>query len=218
MPGAGDGTVFVSTGSWVIVGVERTQPDTSVAARAANFSNEAGALGGVRFLKNVVGFWILEQCREGWGNPPMELLIAEASQVDAAVPRFDASDHRFVSAGDMLGEISDAASLNRDAPRAIVVRTIIESIVDGVADVVREVESIVDSRRTRLALVGGGSRIPLVAELLEAEAGLDVVIGSPEATALGNRHRPGSGDRTVRRSGAGPELAGSERHSGVRWG
>jgi rhamnulokinase len=186
MPGAGDGTVFVSTGSWVIVGVERPQPDTSPAALAANFSNEAGALGGVRFLKNVVGFWILEQCRERWRNPPIDVLIDEAAHVDDAVPRFDASDHRFVSADDMLGEITDAAGVRRDAPRPVVVRTIIESIVDGVVDVVREIESIVDARLDRLVLVGGGSRIPLVAELLSSQAGLEVVLGSPEATALGN--------------------------------
>lgn len=186
MPVTGDGTVFVSTGSWVIVGVERPRPDMSPAARAANFSNEAGALGGVRFLKNVVGFWILEQCRKGWGNPPIEVLIAEASRVDEAVPRFDASDHRFVGAADMLAEVTDAAGLRTAAPRAIVVRTVVESIVDGVVDVVGEIESLIGARPRRLAVVGGGSRIPLVADLLGAGTGLEVVSGSAEATALGN--------------------------------
>ncbi len=70
MPGGREpGTVFVSAGTWVIVGVERPAADTSPAARAANFSNEAGALGGVRFLRNVMGFWMLERCRSAWGDP-----------------------------------------------------------------------------------------------------------------------------------------------------
>lgn len=186
MPGAGADTVFVSTGSWVIVGVERPEPDTSPSALRANFSNEAGALGGVRFLKNVVGFWILEQCRSAWGDPPIETLVAQAADVDVVVPRFDASDHRFVSPDDMLAEVTDAAGLQPDTPRAVIVRSVLESIVDGVVGVVDEIETASDANPRRLALVGGGSRVPLLAELLASRSGLDVVVGSPEATALGN--------------------------------
>lgn len=186
MPGKGLESVFVSTGSWVIVGVERPTPDTSASSLAANFSNEAGALGGIRFLKNVVGFWILEQCRSAWGDPPIEDLFAEAGQVDEEVPTFDASDHRFVSTGDMLAEVRAAAGLGDDAPRQVIVRSIIGSIVDGVVRVVDEIEAAIDKRPVRLALVGGGSRVSLLADLLQAQSGLPVVTGSPEATALGN--------------------------------
>ncbi len=186
MPGADESTVFVSTGSWVIVGVERPEPDTSQAALEANFSNEAGALGGVRFLKNVVGFWILEQCRSAWGHPPIEDLVAACVDVDEAVPRFDASSHRFVSPDDMLTEVIEASGLDVDAPRALVVRSVIESIVDGVVGVVGEIGATTNVPLHRLALVGGGSRIPLVAELLNLRTDLDVVVGSSEATALGN--------------------------------
>src|SRR5205823_3339655 len=65
------GAAFIASGTWLLVGAERAAPDTSEAARAANFSNEPGVLGGVRFLKNVMGFWLLEQCRAGWGDPPI---------------------------------------------------------------------------------------------------------------------------------------------------
>jgi rhamnulokinase len=185
-PGTGLESVFVSTGSWVIVGVERPAPDTSASSLAANFSNEAGALGGIRFLKNVVGFWILEQCRSAWGEPPIEDLFAEAGHVDEEVPTFDASDHRFVSTGDMLAEVRAAAGLGDDAPRQVIVRSIIGSIVDGVVRVVDEIEAAIEKRPVRLALVGGGSRVSLLADLIQAQSGLPVVIGSPEATALGN--------------------------------
>ena len=187
MPGgASPGTVFVSTGSWVIVGVERSSVDDSVAARVANFSNEAGALGGSRFLKNVVGFWILEQCRAAWGEPPMERLIEEAALVGPGGPTFDAGDHRFINPADMEGEIREATGLSVDTPRGVIVRSVLDSIVDGIARVIDELTSITKTPMTQVAVVGGGARVPFLQELLAARTGLTVVKGSPEATALGN--------------------------------
>lgn len=185
-PITGPGSVVVSTGSWVIVGVERDAPETSSAARAANFSNEAGALGGTRFLKNVVGFWILEQCRAAWGDPPIEDLVAEAAAVDQSVPTFDASDHRFVSPDNMLSEVLSASGLSSEASHWLVARSIIESIVEGVLAVVAEIESTTGVPCEDLAVIGGGARIPLLARLLEEKSGRDVVVGSPEAAAMGN--------------------------------
>jgi rhamnulokinase len=170
----------------VIVGIERDAPDMSPTARSANFSNEAGALGGVRFLKNVVGFWILEQCRKAWGNPPIEDLITEAAGVKEGVPRFDASDHRFISPADMLSEVLDASGLDAGCSRAVIARSIIESIVDGICSVVHEIASVTGAEPDSLALVGGAVRIPLLAQILEEQSGLEVVVGSAEAAALGN--------------------------------
>ncbi|MFN2487861.1 MAG: rhamnulokinase family protein [Acidimicrobiia bacterium] len=186
-PAAADpGTVFVSTGTWVIVGVEREEADTSAEARARNFSNEAGALGGVRFLKNVVGFWLIEQCRPAWGNASMTELLEEAAAVREKVPVFDAADGRFLNPSDMEAEIRSAAGLVESAPRAVVVRSALESIVAGVATVVDELAAITGRPMERIGLVGGGARAPLLKELLAARTGLPVVVGSPEATALGN--------------------------------
>jgi rhamnulokinase len=179
-------SIFVSTGSWVIVGVDRPDPDTSNRAQELNFSNEAGAMGGVRFLKNVVGFWILEQCREAWGSVSIEDLIGEASAVSEVVPAFDAGNHRFVTTTDMRAEVISAAGLPEDAPRPVVVRSIIESIVAGVVAVIDEIGDVTGRNPNQALLVGGGSRIPLFRHLLGERSGLDVVVGSPEATALGN--------------------------------
>ena len=186
MPGGSSpGCVFVSTGSWVIVGVERPGVDDSAAARMANFSNEAGALGGTRFLKNVVGFWILEKCRAAWGHPPMEELMEEAASVERG-PIFDAGDHRFVNPNDMEQQIRDATGLSGDTPRGVIVRSVLDSIVEGIARVVDELVSITAMPMTRMAVVGGGARVPLLHELLGIRTGLRIVRGSPEATALGN--------------------------------
>jgi rhamnulokinase len=187
MPGGSSpGTVFVSAGTWVLVGVERPGPDTSARARVANFSNEAGALGGVRFLKNVVGLWILEQCRQAWGGLPIDMLLEEAASIEDAVPTFDAGDHRFLSPADMVREIQDAADLSPGTHRSVIARSVIESIVTGIGDVVEELEQITDERPARIGVVGGGARVPLLHELLSRRTGLPVVKGSQEATALGN--------------------------------
>jgi rhamnulokinase len=185
-PVTGQGSVVVSTGSWVIVGVERDAPDTSPAAEAANFSNEAGALGGTRFLKNVVGFWILEQCRTAWGSPPIEELLAEANRIDVSVPTFDPRDDRFVSPDDMLGEVIDASGLPSDVSQGVIAKCIIESIVEGVIEVVREIEATAGISADNLAVIGGGARIPMLASLLEEKSGINVTVGAPEAAALGN--------------------------------
>jgi rhamnulokinase len=187
MPGGSSpGTVFISAGTWVLVGVERPGPDTSARARKANFSNEAGALGGVRFLKNVVGLWILEQCRQAWGGPPIEILLEEAASLEDPVPTFDAGDHRFVSPADMVQEVQEAADLPPGTPRSVIARSVIESIVTGIGVVVDELTEITDDRPARIAVVGGGARVPLLHELLRRGTGLPVVRGSQEATALGN--------------------------------
>ncbi len=185
MPAGGEpGTVFVSTGTWVIVGIERARADTSSAANTANFSNEAGAFGGFRFLKNVMGFWMLEQCRPRWGNPDFDELLAEAEGIVDA-PVFDARDDRFLNPVDMEAEIRAAAGL-RVAPRGIVVRSIVESIAAGIGSVVDEIASVTGITPRRLGVVGGGARMALLHRALRARTGLDVLVGSPEATALGN--------------------------------
>lgn len=187
MPGGGEAdTVFVSTGTWVIVGIERPEPDTSPQAREANFSNEAGAFGGVRFLKNVVGFWLLEQCRSAWGDPPIGQLLDEAAATGDGTPVFDARHERFVSPDDMEAEILDAAGLSGDSPRGVVVRSIVESIAIGVARVVDELTTAGAIGLSRLAVTGGGARARLLHQMLERHTGLPVVVGSTEATALGN--------------------------------
>lgn len=176
---------FVSAGTWFLVGIERAEADTSEAARTANFSNELGAVGGYRFLKNVTGFWLLEQCMAGWNDARVAELVDSAAQIPkGAVRSFDVQDHRFLSPERMEDEVRAAACLSPDAPRAVVVRSILESVAAGVASVVDEL------RRTHpieeLAVVGGGTASSFVQQLLAERAGVRVIPGAVEATALGN--------------------------------
>lgn len=181
----GPGSVTVSTGTWVLAGAERAEADTSAEARLANFSNEPGALGGVRFLKNVTGFWLLEECRRQWGNPDTGELLAAAAGLTGDVPRFDPNDDRFHSPTDMEAEIRSAAGLP-DADRATLVRSIVESVADGAASVIEELSGFTGHKADELFVIGGGARATLLNELLEERTGAAVRTGHPEATVLGN--------------------------------
>ena len=186
VPGVpGSGSVVVSSGTWVLVGAERPAADTSEKARSANFSNEAGALGGVRFLKNVTGFWLLEQCRAAWGNPTIEELVAAAAGAPATRV-VDPADARFLAPADMEAEIRAAAGLGTAASRAEVVRCILESIASATARVADELVAVTGTPIDELLVVGGAARIRLMNELYGRHAGVPVTVGSPEATALGN--------------------------------
>jgi rhamnulokinase len=181
-PLGGGARAFVSAGTWFLVGVERDTADTSDEARVANFSNEIGAAGGYRFLKNVTGFWLLEQCASLWGTTARDLLALAARAPEA--PVFDVRDDRFLAPERMDDEVRSAAGLAKDASRAVVARSIVESVAAAVAAVVDELRRIQPVEE--LAVVGGGAASRFVQERLAEHAGVPVVTGAPEATALGN--------------------------------
>ncbi len=174
---------FVSAGTWFLVGVERDVADTSDAARLANFSNEIGAAGGYRFLKNVTGFWLLEQCALRWDTTARELLDL-AGQASSTAPVFDVGEDALRSPERMDDAVRAAAGLGPNASRSLVARSIVESVVVAVAHVVDELRRVQPVEE--LAIVGGGAASTLVRERLAERAQVPVIAGATEATALGN--------------------------------
>ena len=175
---------FLSAGTWFLVGVERPAADTSESARAANFSNEPGAAGGYRFLKNVPGFWLLERCASEWGDTTARELLDLPGTGEQAGGVFDVCEDRFLAPERMADEVRAAAGLPADAPRPAVVASIVRSIATGVASVVGELRSI--QPIAELAIVGGGAASPVVRRAVEEAAGIRLVAGPAEATGLGN--------------------------------
>jgi rhamnulokinase len=175
---------FLSAGTWFLVGVERPSADTSETARAANFSNEPGAVGGYRFLKNVPGFWLLERCVAEWGDTTARELLDLAGAGDRVGSVFDVREDRFLAPERMVDEVRAAAGLAADAPRAAVVSSIVRSVAVAVASVLDELRSI--HPLSELAIVGGGAASPVVRRAVEESAGVRLVAGPAEATALGN--------------------------------
>ncbi len=185
-PDAPDASAFVATGTWFLVGAERAAPDVSDAARAANFSNEAGALGGTRFLKNVTGLWLLERCRAKWGDPPLEPLVAAAAACPPGGPVIDPNDPAFANPTDMPGAIAAAAGWDASVDRGRMVRCIFDSIAARTAAVVDELSGFLGGQVARLDLLGGATQSAFLCQLVAEATGIEVVVGAAEATALGN--------------------------------
>ncbi len=180
------GSAFVSSGTWMLAGVERPAADTSEWARARNFSNEAGALDGFRFLRNVTGFWLLEQCRRHWDATPIEELLSAAERVadPDAVPTVDVNDDALRSPIDMLAAYSTLAGLARDADPGLVTRSIVESIARSTADVIEQLAEVASF--DDIVLFGGAARMNLLVRRVGELTSKAVSVGSAEAAALGN--------------------------------
>lgn len=178
--GCRPGEVFVATGTWLLVGVEREDADLSPAAQRAGFTNELGTFGGVRFLRNVAGWWMVDECARAWGRP-VAALLAEAGDQPGAVPRFDATDERLIAPADMPAMVRQLAGLPDDAPAGAVVRSAIESMAATVA----RLASTLDGEAPIRAF-GGGMRSDLFIDALRRHAGREVRRGPVEATLLGN--------------------------------
>jgi rhamnulokinase len=183
-PASPGGSAFVASGTWMLAGVERPEPDTSEWARASNYTNEAGALGGTRFLRNVTGFWLLEQCRPHWPDLTIEQLVARAERVDVDVPVVDVDDERLRNPDDMLAEYTALAGLPCSEEPGLVARSIIESIAATTADVLAELETV--ATYDDVVLFGGAARMELLVQRLAERSGHSVRVGSAEAAALGN--------------------------------
>jgi rhamnulokinase len=174
------GSAFVSAGTWALVGREQPNPDLSAAALEANFTNEIGAMGGVRFLKNLAGAWLIEGCRPAWGDPSVADLMAAAATVDPPERVLDVADDRFLNPDDMLAVVTADLGLATDAPPPLVVRGIVESQVAGTAAVFGQLGGVTD------VYLFGGAQSALYCRLLAERTGLPVYAGPVEATALGN--------------------------------
>ncbi|MFT4306614.1 MAG: rhamnulokinase family protein [Microbacterium sp.] len=185
---------YVSCGTWGLVGVEVARPVVSAEALAANFTNEGGVDGRVRLLRNVMGLWILSETVRGWERAgravDLPTLLGRAAEVPAAsVPVFDVDDARFLPPGDMPARIDAwCAEHGLAAPRtdAEYARSIVESLAQAFADAVHQAARIGGVGVRTIHIVGGGALNGLLCQRTADRAGLPVVAGPVEATALGN--------------------------------
>ncbi|MGN8552041.1 UNVERIFIED_CONTAM: rhamnulokinase [Microbacterium sp. SLM126] len=185
---------YISCGTWGLVGVELEAPVVSDAAREANFTNEGGVDGRVRFLHNVTGLWLLSESVRAWeaeDGSPIDLpgLLDAAASVDGDVALFDANDPRLSAPGDMPARIAaviDEAGAAVPASRAAFARTIVESIAQAFATAVATAGRLTDRQIDVIHVVGGGALNRLLCQATADRSGLPVLAGPVEATALGN--------------------------------
>jgi rhamnulokinase len=184
---------YISCGTWALVGVELDAPVVTEAARAANFTNEAGADGRTRFLRNVMGLWLLSEAVRHWERDGSRIELSELLTQAAACPPptevFDGDDPRFLEPGDMPARIADwyaERGLPIPASRPEMARAIIESLAAGFARGVEQSAALSGVPVETVHLVGGGARNRLLCQLVADRVGRPVVAGPVEATAIGN--------------------------------
>jgi rhamnulokinase len=192
LPLTGD-AAFLNTGSWFILGVERDTPVHSDAAFDHAFSNELGADGTVRLLKNVNGFFILEECREAWadsGEPTAyDRLLSAAREAEPQRTLVDPDADSFSIDGSTPEQIrSYARRTGQPVPdgQGAVVRCLLDSLVTKTALGLDQLAAAADASPERIVLGGGGVRNELFCRLLADATGQPVETGPIEATAVGN--------------------------------
>ena len=180
---------YISCGTWGLVGVELDAPVLTEDSRKANFTNERGVDGTIRYLRNVMGLWLLSESMRTWElrgrGVALDDVLAAAAALPAGGPRVDPNDPVFLPPGDMPSRIVEAAGL-RDPEPEVVVRCILDSLAVAFAGAVSDAERLSGRPVEVVHLVGGGSQNALLCQLTADAVGRPVVAGPVEATALGN--------------------------------
>ena len=188
-----DGWAYISSGTWSLVGVEREQVLINEGVARHNFTNEGGAFGTIRFLKNVMGLWILESCRKEWQQEGVavdyDVLLREVAAIPGCAPLIFPDDERFFNPREMLTALADQLRENGEAmpsnPPAIA-KIILDSLAFRYASVLRTIESLTQSRIAGVQIIGGGSQNDYLNQVTANVTGLQVSAGPVEATVIGN--------------------------------
>jgi rhamnulokinase len=184
---------YISCGTWSLVGVELPAPVLSEASRLANFTNEAGVDGTVRYLRNVMGLWLLQESLRTWrhrGEPAdLTALLDAAARAPGLAAVVDAADPVYLAPGDLPARIAVACRDTGQPPPATppqVVRCILDSLALAHRVAVRQAQALSGRHVDVVHIVGGGARNELLCQLTADACRLPVVAGPVEATAIGN--------------------------------
>jgi rhamnulokinase len=189
VPADGEDFAFVCTGTWALVGVELPAPVITEAARRAGFSNEAGVDGTIRFLRNVTGFWLLQECVRDWGQVDLDELTRAAGLVVESRALIDVQDPAFLPPGGMTQRIIQACQRVSGVTlsgEAEILRCILDSMAVAIRQAVRDAVRLTGRPVPTVHVVGGGVANALFCQLVADACGLPVVAGPVEAACWGN--------------------------------
>jgi len=193
VPARGADFAYVSCGTWSLVGMELPGPVLSEASRRANFTNETGIDGTIRYLRNVMGLWLLQESIRTWSargmTADLDALLAAAARAPALRAVVNPDDPDFLTPGDMPSRIAHACRRTGQEPpadQAATVRCILDSLALAHRRAIAEVQELSGRHADTVHLVGGGARNSLLCQLTADACGLPVVAGPVEAAALGN--------------------------------
>ncbi len=182
---------YISSGTWSLMGVEIDEPIVNQQALAINFTNEIGAEGKVRFLKNIAGMWLLQECRRAWALEGREYGYPELARMAADCDPFPAviDPDAFLHPGGMPAKIAEfCRKTGQKAPDGVgqYSRTILESLALRYRQVLESLEALMGRSIDVIHIVGGGSKNAVLNQFVADATGKRVVAGPGEATAIGN--------------------------------
>jgi len=193
VPTAGGDYIYLSSGTWSLMGVEAGQPIITAKSLAYDFTNEGGVDGTFRFLKNIMGLWLVQECRREWARAAESYSYDDLTRLAAAAPAFgplvSLSDSRFLPPGSMAARIQGFC---RETGQAVpetkgeIVRCALESLALEYRWVAERLDEMVGRRLPTLHIFGGGSRNKLLNQFAADATARTVVAGPVEATAIGN--------------------------------
>ncbi|MDR2918376.1 MAG: rhamnulokinase [Tannerella sp.] len=193
VPAENKNFAYLSSGTWSLMGVETETPILTQESFERNFTNEGGVEGTTRFLKNITGMWLLEQCRKEWEKagrsynyPEIVKMAEEAGKTPSIV---NPDDPRLANPASMcksIAEICIENGLPSPSSDAEYVRCIFESLASRYKDVLNQLSGMVPFPIEKLHIIGGGSQNALLNQYTANAIGMPVVAGPSEATAIGN--------------------------------
>lgn len=193
LPVSGENWAYLSSGTWSLMGVEVPEPMITEEARELNFTNEIGYGHSVRLLKNIVGLWIVQECRRYWAQREQELDYEVITHLAGAAQPFQAlinpADPRFLAPGDMpLKVAAFCKETGQIVPRkpGEVIRCVLESLALYYRKTLKEIERLTRRKVEKLYVVGGGTKNTLLNHFTANALQIPLIIGPTEATAAGN--------------------------------
>jgi rhamnulokinase len=192
VPAEGGSWCYISSGTWSLMGVELPQPIINDKSLKYNYTNEGGVGGSIRFLKNIMGLWLVQECRRHWIREDHDHTYAELTQMAeraASTALIDPNHQPFLSPGNMVPKIDEfCRDTQQHVPgtRGEYVRVCLESLALTYRRTLEGLEDILGRRLETIHIVGGGSRNELLNQMTADACGRRVVAGPVEATAIGN--------------------------------
>nr|WP_307060499.1 rhamnulokinase family protein [Streptomyces achromogenes] len=189
VPAVDERFAYICTGTWSLAGLELTAPVLTEESRAANFTNELGLDGTVRYLRNIMGLWLLQECMRAWDQPDLADLLRDAAAAPALRSVVDAGDAVFLAPGRMPERIAEACRASGQPVPGTpgeITRCILDSLALAHRRAVEDAQRLAGHAVDAVHIVGGGTRNTLLCQLTADACGLPVVAGPTEAAALGN--------------------------------
>ena len=187
VPASDESFAYLSSGTWSLMGIEVPQPIINKESARLNFTNEGGIEGTTRFLKNITGMWLLEECRRIWKAHGKDYSYAQLMEMAIAEKdfpgRINPDNPRFAAPENMVEEIADVIGPATDAQ---IVSCIYHSLADRYKEVLDMLQCFAPFKIEKLHIIGGGSANTLLNQWTADAIGIPVVAGPTEATAIGN--------------------------------